>query len=355
MNYKDAGVDIEKGHDVSMIMSHASKVIQGRDIIRPRGGFCSAIRVGNLLVAATSDGIGTKVEVAERLEKYDTLGHDLVAMLVDDLVCHGFEPAVVLNTIDWNRMEPGIAKQLSKGLGEAVDYASVALGGGECAELGYMVQGYGESPILWSGTAIGFMNPDRKSKGVIPNPNKDISVTNAIVALRSNGFRSNGYSLCRRILELSFGERWHKQESLAKQLLEPSVIYSRCMLNMLGKMDEHERADIRGIVHVTGGGVPGNLSRILKRGQGARLYDLFEPHEAMIDLQKLGGVADYEAYRTWNMGQGMLVVTPKPEDIIEVADEYGIGAKICGEIIEADCISIKSKGLNKGELEYRLR
>ena len=297
------------------------------------------VSLGNFVLMLNSDGIGTKVEFAERMEKHDTMAYDLLAMLCDDSVRYGAEPVAVSNILDASSLDKNIISQLAKGMGKAAEEAGVAVVSGEIAELGKRVSGYGRCSYNWGGTVLSIMKKEVAWGGI---KNGD-----AIVGFREKGFRSNGLSLVRKIMEKEFGSRWHREKTGSRMLgsiaLTPSTIYSRAALKTLDYA--------KGIAHITGGGIPGKLGRItgLKKC-GADISDPFEPCPLMLLCQKAGNVSDKEAYRVWNMGQGMLIITDRPEKALSAAAEHKINAKIVGEITGGGKIAIKSMGtFNKGE------
>jgi phosphoribosylformylglycinamidine cyclo-ligase len=184
---------------------------------------------------------------------------------------------------------------------------------------------------------------------------KEIKPGDTLVGLREEGFRSNGLSLVRSILQKNWGENWHTQllnkKSLGELVLQPSRIYTRAVVEMVGGVNYPPRAKVHGVAHITGGGIPGKLGRILKPQKlGARIDNPFPPGEIVAYCQKIGEISDVEAYQTWNMGQGMIIVTPEPEKVIEVARNYRIKAKIIGEVTSTPGITIKSEGVfQKGD------
>lgn len=358
--YKDSGVNIELGDDASKILYEAAKQTwenrKGKigEVITPFDDFSGArvIDVGKLpegsLMCLGFDGVGTKVEVAERIGKHDTLAFDLFAMVCDDAVIRGGEPVLMGSILDINALETGneshieLVRQLAKGYVEAAEEAGVAVINGEMAELGARVSGYGAFNYNWGAGLLWFVKKERMFTG------HEIKAGDAIVALKEKGFRSNGLSLARKILEDNYGEDWHKEDyngkNLGELVLEPSKIYSKLICKLNGGFSDEPKAEISGVVHITGGGIPGKLGRILRpSGLGADLSDLFEPCEFMTHLQEIGDVSDEEAYKTWNMGQGMLVITTEPEKVIALAMENNIEAKICGEIRGGKGIRIKEQ------------
>ena len=361
ITYSDSGVDIELGDEASDILYNAAKVTwsnrSGRigEVISPMDDFSglraldvSALPPGTIL-GLGFDGVGTKIELAERLNKHDTVAFDLFAMVCDDAVVRGGEPVVLGSILDVNSLgqvgDSNIesVRQLAKGYIEAAAEANVAVINGELAELGTRVSGFGGFNYNWGAGLIWFARKDRLFTGI------EIKTGDQVIGLREEGIRSNGLSLVRKILEHAHGPNWHEDNlnnrSLAEIALEPSKIYSKTIVDMFGGVTGKPQAQVHGVAHITGGGVPGKLGRILRAsGLGADLTDLFEPPEIVKYCQEHGNVSDPEAYRTWNMGQGMMVITPEPGGVLNVAKNHGIVAKVVGKISEKKGIRITNKG-----------
>lgn len=196
----------------------------------------------------------------------------------------------------------------------------------------------------WGAAVIWFAHKDRLLSG------KNIRPGDTIVSLREHGFRSNGISLVRKILTDTYGINWHESEKgrqLGQLTLLPSRIYTRAIVEMTGGYEGEPMTKVHGIAHITGGGIPGKLERALKPASlGADITDPFPPPMAMAALQELGGVSDEEAYRSWNMGNGMLIITPDPEGAIAVAGKHSIEARVAGTVTKVPGIRIASKGAN---------
>lgn len=360
--YKNSGVNIELGDDASKILYEAAKQTwenrKGKigEVIAPFDDFSGArvIDISNLpegsLMCIGFDGVGTKIEIAERIAKHDTVAFDLFAMVCDDAVVRGGEPVLVGSVLDINALESDnkshieFIRQLAYGYIGAAKEAGVAVINGEMAKLGVRVTGYGPFNYNWSAGLLWFARKERIFTG------REIKARDKIIALKENGFRSNGLSLARKILKDKYGENWHEKafngKNLAELALEPSKIYSKFVCELTGGFEGEPKVEIHGVVHVTGGGIPGKLGRVLRpSGLGAELNNLFEPCELMKHLQDIGKVSDEEAYRTWNMGQGMLVITPEPERVLDIARERKIEAKLCGNISEKNIFIIKNKDI----------
>jgi len=359
--YADSGVNIELGDDASEILYNAAKQTwQNREgslgeVIVPFDDF-SGLRMIDIsglpdgtMMCLGFDGVGTKIEIAERVGDFSTIAFDLLAMVCDDAVVRGGEPVLVGSILDVNTLGSGEkthadkVRELSRGYIQAAKDANVAIINGEIAELGNRVGGYGEFNSNWGAGLVWFADKNKLFTG------REIKPEDKIVAFRENGFRSNGLSLVRKILREKLDDEWHSVEfrdsTLGKHVLVPSKIYSKAVVDMHGGVGKEGKAKIHGVAHITGGGVPGKLGRILKESKlGANLDNLFEPPSIMTHCQKLAEVSDKEAYKTWNMGQGMLVITPDPDSVIEIASEHGIDARVVGEIVERSGIRIRNKG-----------
>ena len=333
--YKESGVDVELGDQCSKLAYEAAKgTFAGRkgmigEPVVEESGFTGLLDMGEYYLIQNDDGVGTKIEVAEKMKKFDTLGYDLIAMVADDGVCSGAEVFSVTNTLDTPKLDSEMVEGLMSGLKKAALEQKIVVPGGELAELGNMLNG----PV-WNATAVGIVEKNKVITGA------DIQEGDAILALKSDGIRSNGLSLARMILKKKFDDNWVNQDygngqTWGEVILMPSKIYHRAILNLIGGYKQERKFNVKGIVHNTGGGIKGNLSRILKKkGLGAELTNLPKPHEFMLRLQELGNVSDEEAYKTWNMGVGMLmVVDPSDADkILEALKNEGVEAVLSGKV-----------------------
>lgn len=333
--YEESGVNIKLGDKCSAIAYQAAKrTFIGRkgmigEPVLDEGGFSGALDMGDYYLVQNDDGVGTKIQIAEKIGKYDTLGYDLVAMVADDAICVGAEPISVSNTFDVNKVDEAKISAMMAGLEAAALEHKIVIPGGEIAELGDMVNGY-----LWNATCVGIVKKDKLITG------KNIKIGDKIIGLRSRGFRSNGFSLVRYILREKFGEDWafekfDNEKNWGEAVLTPSKIYTSAVMEMHGRFDENPKVELKGVVHVTGGGIPGNLPRVLKKsGLGATLNNLPEPHKAMKRLIELGKVDRAEAYRTWNMGIGMILISNDVDKIEGICKKHGVGCQVIGEVAE---------------------
>lgn len=371
--YKDAGVDVELGDEVSRIFYNAAKESwknrHGKlgEVLVPYDDFSGlrVIDVSNLpcgtLMNIGFDGIGTKIELAERVSDFKTIAFDLFAMVCDDAVIKGGEPVLIGSILDVNSLSNTHGffikqiNEMAEGYINAAKEANVVILNGEIAELGNRVNGFGNFNCNWGATVVWFAKKDRILTG------DKVIEGDYLIGLKESGFRSNGLSLFRKIMHTIHGDDWHMAHfngmPLGEVALTPSRIYCRAVVEMFGGYNGEPLADIHGIAHITGGGLFGKLTRNLKPSKlGALIDNPYDPPAIMSYCQEKGEVDDYLAYRTWNMGQGMVIIAPEPSQIIEIANRHQIDAKIIGTVTSDASIRVKNKGYySKGEfLTYPL-
>lgn len=349
MKTKKSGLDIDLGNRCSQIAYNWAKKTfnnraqgSGNPLLSVEGAFSNIMDFNGVKIGLSSDGIGTKIELAERTGIYDTLGFDLVAMVADDLAANGLETVNFSNILDVDHLDADIVERLMEGLNKAANFARIVITGGEIAELGSRIGGYGtKMHFNWGATGVGIL-----PEGQPMIDGSKITAGDTVLALKSRGFRSNGFSLLRRIMQEAFGDEWHKAEysdemTWGDALLTPSLIYSPLIAGLL-----KERVELKGIVHITGGGIGDNLQRVLKvTGKGALLDNLFEPLPVMQKVRQLGRVPEEQAYRLWNMGNGMLLVAPRSETnkILDICAEKNYQVQVCGKIRKEPGIEIITK------------
>lgn len=312
----------------------------GTPIANLTESFSNLMNYGDVKIALTSDGIGTKVEVAERMNIYDTLGFDLIAMIADDLVSNGFEPINLTNILDVNVIDEQIIDNLMKGLNKAANFANMIITGGEIAELGNRISGFGNHMHFnWCATGVGILPKNCKCIS-----GESILTNQKIIALKSHGLRSNGFSLGRMILESKFGNLWHLEKdnyiTWGNWMLTPSLIYAPIIIKLL-----KAGCTITGIAHITGGGIPSKFGRILKVAKkGAILDNLFEPDYFMLLLKKTGNISWEICFKEWNMGNGMLLIVPnsEAESTVNYINLNGYESKIAGHITEIPQIIVST-------------
>ncbi|MCK6510556.1 AIR synthase-related protein [Myxococcota bacterium] len=363
-SYAAAGVDLSLGDRASRILYEAAqktwKIRQDRlgEVLVPFDDFSGlrAIDVSGLpqgtWMMLGFDGVGTKVEVAERMNQHDTIAFDLLAMVCDDAVIRGAEPVLVGSILDVSRLaqrSPARGefleqiRQIAHGYTAAALEAEVAIVNGELAEMGSRVQGYSDFSYNWGAAVLWFGHQDRMLTG------KKVQPGESIIALAEEGFRSNGLSLVRRTLEEHYGEHWHETRwqgtLLGQGVLAPSRIYTRAIVEMTGGYTQTPTAQVHAAAHITGGGIPEKLARALRpSGCGAHLEAPLPPPPLMLHCQELARISDKEAYKTWHMGHGMLIITPQPGPVLEIAQKHRIPAQLIGQTTQEKGIHIRSQG-----------
>ncbi len=349
INYADSGVNIVKGDDASKrAYKNAKTTFSSRkgmigEPFELEGGFSGALDFGDFLLVQNDDGVGTKSEIAERMNKYDTIGEDLLCTVADDAICVGAETVSITNTLDVPIVDPDVIEIMTASLANACSREKIVIPGGEIAEVGDAC-----NKMVWNSTAVGVVKKDKFISG------KDVKVGQKIIGLRGRVLRSNGISLARKICEVNFGDDWHNTEwkngiTWGGILLTPCKIFHRLVLeNVIGGFDADRPFNVSGIVHITGGGIPGNVPRIFNdKSLGAKFDNLHEPHEAIAQLRTLGNVSEEECYKTWNCGTALMIFC-NSEDAEEICKKLNsadseIDAKIVGEVNDAQNIEIISK------------
>ena len=302
--------------------------------VSPLGGFAGAFPLDAsafrepMLVSAT-DGVGTKLKTAFSARKFDTIGIDLVAMSVNDVITCGAKPLFFLDYLATSKLNSEQAAEVVKGICEGCVQAGCVLMGGETAEMpGFYAQG----EFDLAGFCVGVVEKDLYIDGGRVGPG------DAVIGLASSGLHSNGYSLARRVLfdigDYSLDSKPQDlSKSLGEELLEPTVIYSGAILGLC------EKFDVKALAHVTGGGIPGNLSRVIPDGLLAAIKGQSWPEPPVFDLiMKTGNISRDEMYSTFNCGVGMIAVLPREqvEEATSFAQDLSEMAYLIGEIRELD-------------------
>ena len=324
LTYKDAGVDIDAGNALVDRIKPLVRRTARPEVLTGLGGFGGlfALRsdyVDPVLVSGT-DGVGTKLMLAQALGRHDTIGIDLVAMCVNDVLVQGAEPLFFLDYFACGRLDVEVAAAVVAGIAAGCEMAGAALIGGETAEMPDM---YGDGEYDLAGFTVGVVEKSRLIDG------SRIAPGDAVIGLASSGPHSNGYSLIRKILERDPDARIDGQPA-ADRLLAPTRIYVRPILELLGS------ADVRGLAHITGGGLTENLPRVLPSTVDARI-DLasWRPGDVFDWLQTTGNVDAAEMRRTFNMGVGMVIVVAAEHLALAIdgLQEAGESAWHLGEIV----------------------
>ena len=300
LSYRDAGVDIDAGDALVEAIKPFAKRTMREGVLAGIGGFGALFEVSKkfrepVLVSGT-DGVGTKLKLAFHLNRHDTVGIDLVAMSVNDILVQGAEPLFFLDYFACGRLDVATATDVIKGIAAGCEQAGCALIGGETAEMPSM---YPDGEYDLAGFAVGAVEKSKIIDG------KKIQPGDVVLGLASSGAHSNGYSLVRKIIEVAKPDLhadFHGRP-LADVLLAPTLIYVKPLLALMEKIDVH------GMVHITGGGLVENIPRVLQPNLTAVLHkDAWTLPPLFQWLQKHGGVADDEMHRVFNCGIGMTVI-----------------------------------------------
>lgn len=328
--YSEAGVDIDKGNAFIEEIKEIVNSTHQRGVIGEIGGFSSHMVIDTNkykkpVIVNSTDGVGTKLTVAHLCNKHDTIGIDLVAMCVNDLIVGGATPLSFLDYLAIGKLDITIAKDIIRGIAEGCIQAKCALVGGETAEMPGLYHG---NDYDLAGFVTGIVDRDAIIDG------SDISSGNKIIGLESSGLHSNGYSLVRKIFfsDHNFTVDQFIDEldcTLGEELLRPTKIYVQSVLNVL------KNYPLNGMVHNTGGGFTDNIPRILPKGCKAIIdTKTWTPQPIFSILEKMGEIDPKEMYRTFNMGIGLLVIADedKAGDICHHFGALGEKAYVIGEI-----------------------
>jgi phosphoribosylformylglycinamidine cyclo-ligase len=330
ITYKDAGVDIEAGNSFVNMIKPLVKSTFRPEVMAEIGGFGGLFSLNtdkyrNPVLVSGTDGVGTKLKIAFMADKHDTVGIDLVAMCVNDIVVQGAEPLFFLDYLATGRLLPEKAASIVSGIAEGCRQAGCALIGGETAEMpGF----YADGEYDLAGFSVGVVERDHIIDG------SGISVGNRLVGIASSGLHSNGYSLARKLIFERMGLSIDSDlagtgHTVAEELLTPTRIYIRSVMNLLKDFS------INGIAHITGGGLLENIPRVLPPGCRASVSLASWERPVLFDiLRDAGNVERNEMYRTFNMGIGMVlaVAAGEAEDIVDRLNGLGEKAWIIGEI-----------------------
>ncbi|OMH40101.1 phosphoribosylformylglycinamidine cyclo-ligase [Desulfurobacterium indicum] len=329
LTYKDAGVDIEAGDAlVERIKPFAKKTFDS-NVLAGIGGFGAGYLIPEgykkpVLVSGT-DGVGTKLKVAQMANVHDTVGIDLVAMCVNDILTVGAKPLFFLDYFATGKLSVDTAADVVKGIAKGCEIAGCALIGGETAE---MPDFYPEGEYDLAGFVVGIVDMDKYITG------EKIKPGDIVIGVASSGIHSNGYSLVRKlffdILKLNINNTVDELgKTVAEILLTPTKIYVKPILHLISKVN------VKGLAHITGGGIPGNLARILPNGTKAVIdKNTWEIPPIFRFIQEKGNVPEEEMFKTFNMGIGMCIIV-SPEDTektVSTLEAQGERAFVIGKI-----------------------
>lgn len=308
LTYKDAGVDIEKADEFVNQIKSFVKGTFNKNVITPIGGFAGAYllevaKYKEPVITSSTDGVGTKLKIAQALDKHDTIGIDLVAMCVNDLITTTSKPLFFLDYFATGKLEPHVAVDVVKGIAEGCKQAECALIGGETAEMPGM---YKDGEYDLAGFAVGVVEKEKMLDG------SKTEEGDVLIAVPSSSIHSNGYSLVRKLIELKGYKYEDKIEefgkTLGEELLIPTKIYVKTVLSLVDKVN------LKAIAHITGGGIPGNLIRVIND----RLTAVIEEKSIKVLpvfkwIQKEGNIPKEEMFKTFNMGIGLILVVDRSD------------------------------------------
>lgn len=331
--YKDAGVDVEAGYEAVKLMGKHVRRTFRPEVLTDIGGFGGLFSLNKdkyeepVLVSGT-DGVGTKLKIAFLMDKHDTVGIDCVAMCVNDIVCSGAEPLFFLDYVALGKNRPEKVAEIVKGVSEGCIMSGCSLVGGETAEMpGF----YPEDEYDIAGFAVGIVDRSKIIDG------KTIKEGDKLIGIASSGLHSNGYSLVRKLLNPNEQKLKERVESLGttlgEELLKPTRIYVKLVLDLIGKFQ------VKGISHITGGGFIENIPRMVPDGLRVRISKGTWPVLPVFELlQRIGDIKERDIFNTFNMGIGLVIAVDK--DIAEEAVGYlnseNKQAYIIGEVISGE-------------------
>ena len=313
LTYQDSGVDITKGNALIEQIKPIAKSTTREGVLAGLGGFGAMFELPinkykNPVLISGTDGVGTKLKVAEMLNKHDTIGIDLVAMCVNDLIVQGAEPLFFLDYYATGKLNTDTAVSVISGIGEGCKQSGCALIGGETAEMPGM---YADEDYDLAGFCVGIADKDKVIDG------SKVAKGDHIIALGSSGPHSNGYSLIRKVLEQTT-----PTDAQLNALIEPTRIYVKSVLSLIEKFSVHA------ISHITGGGLLENIPRVLPDNLAAELdANSWEFPEIFNFLQAGGNIDLTEMYRVFNCGVGMVIVVPHDQSELAIQHLNGLGEK----------------------------
>ncbi len=320
--YSESGVDVKKVKGIHAAINEAI-FADAPDFVLPiKGHYAGLFKAGGATLAIHCDGVGSKILVACELSKFDTVGIDAVAMNVNDMICLGAKPLVIVDYLALGKEDGELVAEIMKGLRKGADESGCAIVGGETAILPDMIVG-GKKPFDLAATCVGIVEGE-------PLTGAAMKVGDAIIGLESSGIHSNGYTLARRVLD---AKKW------GREMLVPTRIYVKPVLEMLAACTIH------GIAHITGGA----YSKLKRIGDYAKvgfvLDNMPKTTGVMAELEKNVG-SDYEFYRTFNAGVGMCIICPKNDSakVMAIAKKYGMNSSVIGKIVEGGDVTLQKNG-----------
>lgn len=333
ITYKSSGVDIDAGNKAVELIKKHVRITYRKEVIGDLGGFAGFFKLDlkkykNPVLVSGTDGVGTKIKIAQDLDKHDTIGIDLVAMCVNDILVTGAEPLFFLDYIACGKLLPEKIERIVKGISDGCREAGCSLIGGETAEMPGV---YKDEEYDLAGFAVGAV----EEKDIIDG--SKITEKDRVIGISSSGLHSNGFSLARKVLfekgRLSYNTYIEELgKTLGEELLTPTKIYKKAL-------DVLKHVRIKGIAHITGGGLIENPPRVLKQGLSFRFFiGSWEVPPIFNIIQSIGKIEESEMLRVFNMGIGLIIIIPEEEvdRAIKILKENGEKAFVIGEVFKGE-------------------
>ena len=334
LTYADSGVDIDKATRLVDRIKNIAKSTPRSGVMGEIGGFgglfsLNLANISNPVLVSSTDGVGTKLKIAFQMNKHDTIGIDLVAMCVNDIIVQGAKPLFFLDYLAMGKLDNSVAEKIIEGIAQGCTQAGCALIGGETAEMPGMYQ---EGEYDLSGFSVGLVDNDKIIDGSYIRPG------HKLIGIASSGVHSNGFSLVRKVFFDKCGYDVNTRiadldTTLGEELLKPTIIYVSTILNLLRDLPVH------GLVHITGGGIDENITRVIPKACKAIIHKGSWQIPPIFNLiQREGNVPEHDMNRTFNNGIGMVVVVPEKsaQDVMDRLGAMEEKAYLIGEILERE-------------------
>ncbi|MGL5695101.1 MAG: phosphoribosylformylglycinamidine cyclo-ligase [Peptostreptococcaceae bacterium] len=333
LTYKQSGVDIDEGNRAVDLIKGKIKTTYDNNVIGDLGNFSGLYSLKDFtnmtepVLLSSTDGVGTKLKLAQMMDKHDTVGIDLVAMCVNDLICQGARPLFFLDYIATGKLVAEQVEQIVSGIVDGCKMAGCALVGGETAEMPGM---YSEEDYDLAGFSVGIADREKIVSG------KDVKSGDTLIGISSSGIHSNGFSFIRKIFLDTYGYKLdqHIDElgmTLGEALLTPTKIYVKLVLDLISKYD------IKAIAHITGGGVIENITRVIPKGLGITIEkNSWEKPAIFKMIENFDAIDERELHKSFNMGVGLVLIVDndKGKEITEYINATDEDAYIIGKIVD---------------------
>ncbi|MGL5641309.1 MAG: phosphoribosylformylglycinamidine cyclo-ligase [Paraclostridium sp.] len=334
LTYRASGVDIDEGNRAVNLIKNKIKGTYDNNVIGDLGNFSGLYSLKDFVgmeepvLLSSTDGVGTKLKLAQMLNVHNTVGIDLVAMCVNDLICQGAKPLFFLDYIATGKLIPEQIDDIVSGIVEGCKLAGCALIGGETAEMPGM---YSEEDYDLAGFSVGIADRNKIISG------QDVEVGDALIGIASSGIHSNGYSFIRKIFleEYKYELTDYIEElkmTLGEALLVPTKIYVKLVMELISKFE------LKAIAHITGGGVIENIPRVIPKGLGIEIKkDSWEKPSIFKMIENFNAIDEVELHKSFNMGVGLSIVVDadKAEEIVNFINESGEKAYIIGQVVDS--------------------